>query len=166
MPVEIGPFSKMPSKFFGSGTAAELGNSAALFYLALCEHANRNNGNTFKASDLALASDTGMGERSFSTFRQKLLKKGLISCQRDKGQSFTYTLQPQDLLWGGGIGERPRQKRKARGRQSPKVKFPNNPTQSAAPNIREKLADLSDRDMVNMFPAPANFARPYSRKVS
>jgi hypothetical protein len=52
----------------------------------------------------------------------------------------------------------------ARG-QSPKVKYLNNPTQSAAPNIQEELPDLIDQDLVKMFPAPANFARPYSRKI-
>ena len=70
--VEIGSYSKMPRMFFGSGTAASLGPSAALLILALCEHANRNNSNTFKASDRALASDTGCAPRTICDSRKKI----------------------------------------------------------------------------------------------
>ena len=62
--VDVGPYTvKIPNRFFGSGMAARLGCSASLVYLALWDHANRNS-NTFKASDRALASDTGLGTRT------------------------------------------------------------------------------------------------------
>jgi hypothetical protein len=111
--VEIGPFTKIPNKFFGSGTAAMLGQSASLFFLALCEHANRNSDLTFKSSDKALASDTGLGTRTICDARKRLREKGLITCERASGQSFVYTLVVLSLMWVP-VSERPRQKRKPR----------------------------------------------------
>lgn len=113
MPVEIGPFSKMPSKFFGSGTAASLGPSASLVFLALCEHANRNGSNSFKASDKALASETRYSPRSICDARKRLAERGLISCSREDGQSYKYELPAFSFDWIR-LGERPRQKRKPR----------------------------------------------------
>jgi hypothetical protein len=111
--VEIGLYSKMPRRFFGSGTAALIGPSAALLFLALCEHANRNNGNTFKASDNALASDTGLGPRTIFDARKRLIEQKLISCSRQEGQSYVYTLPPYSFDWIR-LEERPRPKLKPR----------------------------------------------------
>jgi len=113
MQVEIGPYSKMPSKFFGSGTASRLGASASLVFLALCEHANRDGSNTFKASDRALASETGLGPRTICNARKKLIESSLISCIRENGQSFTYTILAQALKWTP-LNERLRPKKKPR----------------------------------------------------
>jgi hypothetical protein len=113
MPVEIGPFSKVPSKFFGSGTASSLGASASLVFLALCEHANRNSSNTFKASDRALASETGLGTRTICDARKRLIEHDLISCSRENGQSFNYTIPTQSLEWVP-LKQRLRAKRKPR----------------------------------------------------
>lgn len=99
MPVEIGPFSKIPSKFFGSGIASSLGTSPSLLYIALCENANRNNGNTFRASDKALASETGLGTRTICDARKKLIEYGLIFCSREDGQSHKYTIENPQLKW-------------------------------------------------------------------
>lgn len=99
MPVDIGPaFCKFPNKLFGSGVAAELGHVAALVYLALCECANRefpHSSNTFTVSDRSIAADTGYCPRLISSARRKLIAVGLVSCQREKGCSFVYTLIPQ-----------------------------------------------------------------------
>lgn len=113
MPVEIGLYSEMPSKFFGSGTAASLGPSASLVFLALCEHANRNESNTFKASDRALASETGLGTRTIFDARKRLIEHGLISCSRENGQSFSYTIPSLSLKWIP-LAQRPRLKRRPR----------------------------------------------------
>jgi hypothetical protein len=51
MPVQMGPFSKFPYRFFGSGMAASVGPSAGFIYIALCDHANREGDNTFRVSD-------------------------------------------------------------------------------------------------------------------
>ena len=110
---DLGPFSKMPSKIFGSGTAAMLGTSASLCYLALCEQANRNSSNTFKASDRAIASETGLSPRTVCDARKRLIEKGLIQCARQHGQSFTYTLLKQSLNWVP-LADRPRPKRRPR----------------------------------------------------
>jgi len=107
------PWSKMPSKFFGSGTAAMLGPSASLFYLALCEHANRHSSNKFIASDRALASDTNLSTRTICNARKLLVEKRAISCERGNGQSFTYTLLKQSLKWIA-LAQRPRPKRRPR----------------------------------------------------
>jgi DNA-binding transcriptional ArsR family regulator len=111
--VEIGLYSMMPRMFFGSGAASGLGCSAALVFLALCEHANRNNSNTFRVSDRALASDTGLGPRTIFVARKRLAERGLISCSRQEGRSFFYTLPVFSFDWIR-LEDRPRQKRKAR----------------------------------------------------
>ena len=90
--VDIGRFSMIPRMFFGSGTAASLHPPAMVLFLALCEHANRNSGNTFKASDNALASDTGYAPRTICDARKQLQERGLISCKREEGESHFYTL--------------------------------------------------------------------------
>ena len=111
--VEIGLYSMMPRRFFGSGTAASLGPKAALLLLALCENANRNSGNTFKASDRALASETGYSPRTICEARKRLEERGLISCSRQEGQSYVYTLPAYSFDWTR-LEDRPRQKKKSR----------------------------------------------------
>jgi hypothetical protein len=111
--VKIGLFSMMPRRFFASGTAASIGPSAALLLLALCEHANRNNGNTFKASDNALAADTGLGTRTICDARKTLSERNLISCLLQKGQSYVYTLPVYEFEWIQ-LKDRPRKRRKPR----------------------------------------------------
>ena len=113
MPVEIGPFTKIPSKFFSSATASSLGHPASLVFLALFEHANRHESNTFKASDKALASETGYGPRTLCDARKRLMERGLIACEQKKGTSYTYTLPAYSFSWLR-LEERPRQKRKPR----------------------------------------------------
>ena len=113
MPVEIGPFSKMPGKLFGSGTAANLGPFSRLVFLALCEHANRNSSNTFKASDRALASDTGLAPRTIGDARKRLSEHNLISFSRQEGQSFNYTIPIHSFDWTP-LDQRLRSNRKPR----------------------------------------------------
>lgn len=110
---DFGPWTKIPSKLFGSGTAAKLGQSASLMYLALCEHANRNTSNSFKASDRALASETGLSTRTISDIRKRLIENGLFTCVRGEGQSFTYTMLRQSFNWLP-LAERPRPRKKPR----------------------------------------------------
>lgn len=161
---DIGSFAKMPSKFFGSGTAAKVGQAAALLYLALHEHSNRKNSLTFTASSRALAADTGLSERTICGARKKLMGAGLISCTRGKGESFTYTLLPQEQRWVP-IKDRLRPKLKARGRQSPRVSG-----ERDEQVIYEEPQDSDCQDVDQDFPKwlehPANYARPYSRKVN
>lgn len=97
--VDVGPFTMIPNRFFGSGTAAKLGCSASLFYVALCDHANRHSSNTFKASDKALSSDTGMGIRTICIARKRLCEYGLITTSRPEGQSYTYTICKPGFEW-------------------------------------------------------------------
>ena len=112
--VELGPYTKIPNRFFGSGLAQRLGPSASLLYLALCEHANRESNNTFKGcSDKALASETGLSPRTLCDARKRLLENELISCSREKGQSFTYALFPLPIKWVR-LEDRLRKKQKPR----------------------------------------------------
>jgi hypothetical protein len=111
--VDVGPYTKIPNRFFGSSTAAKLGCSASLVYLALLEHANRNSSNTFKASDQALASETGLGTRTICDARKRLCEHSLISIYRPEGQSYTYTICKPSLEWIP-LAQRPRAKRKPR----------------------------------------------------
>jgi hypothetical protein len=117
MTVEIGFFSKIPRQFFGSGFAAKLGVSASLLFLALCEHANRNSANSFAVSDRALAADTGLAPRTICDARKCLIEAKLISCTRENGRSFTYTLSKYEFRWIG-LNERHRPKRRARALRS------------------------------------------------
>ena len=110
---DIGSFTKIPNKFFGSGTAAKLKTSASLFYIALFEHANRHGHNQFKASDRALASETGLGTRTICEARKRLAEKGLISHTREKGESYVYTLPKLDFPWMR-LADRPRKDCKPR----------------------------------------------------
>jgi hypothetical protein len=121
--VEIGPYSKMPAKFFGSGTASSLGPSAALVFIALCEQANRNNSNTFKASDKALASETGLGTRTIFDARKCLGERGLISFSRPEGQSYTYTIPKLSLPWVP-FADRLRSKQKPRALHNSRAGLP------------------------------------------
>lgn len=123
MSVEIGLYTEIPSKFFGSGTAARLGPTASLVFLALCEHANRHESNTFKASDKALAADTGYGPRTICDARKRLIEHGLISCMRPEGQSFEYTIPAFTLKWKP-LAQRLRAKRKPRALHSSTVPKP------------------------------------------
>jgi hypothetical protein len=113
--LDIGPWARFPNKFFGSGMARNVGTSATVLYIALCENANRNQepSNTFKASDKALASETGLSPRTMRDARIKLSENGLVSYSREPGQSYTYTLLRQELKWQKR-SERPRQQRKPR----------------------------------------------------
>lgn len=112
-PVDIGPYTQIPNRFFGSGIAASLGPSAACIYLALCDHANRNSDVSFKASDKALASETAIAPRTICNARKKLVEYGLISCKREKGQSHVYTLLKPSWEWKP-LKERPRRALKPR----------------------------------------------------
>ncbi len=111
--VDLGLYTMIPSKFFGSGTALALGKSAALLFVALCEHANRVGQNTFHASDRALASDTGLSERTICDARTKLVEHGLVKIQRGMGQIHTYTIPKLAFVWVP-IAERPRKRRQPR----------------------------------------------------
>ncbi len=113
MPVNIGPFTQIPSKFFSSGVASSLGHPASLVLLALCEHANRHEANRFKASDKALASETGYGSRTICDARKRLVEHGLISCSRENGESHVYELRAYSFSWAP-LEKRGRQKRKPR----------------------------------------------------
>ena len=113
--VDIGLFAKFPNKFFGSGMARKVGRSGTVLYFALCENANRNrdSSNSFKASDNALASETGLSPRTIRNVRIKLRENGLVEYSREPGESYTYTLLRQDLKWLKR-SERPRQKQRPR----------------------------------------------------
>jgi hypothetical protein len=111
--LDIGPFTKIPSKFFGSGLAARLGPSASLVYLALCEHGNRNSRNSFTASDKALSGDTTLGARTIYEARKKLSECGLITYSREPGNSYVYRLLVPSLEWKP-LKERLRNKLKPR----------------------------------------------------
>lgn len=113
MTVEIGGWTKVPNKLFASGEAARLGPSPTVLYVALCEHANRSGKNTFKASDRAIAADTGLSPRTICDARKRLFERGLVKYVREKGQSYLYSLPIPDLNWVP-IKQRLRVKRKAR----------------------------------------------------
>jgi len=105
--VNIGPFTQIPNRLFSSGMASTLKPSATLLYVALCDHANRHGNNTFKASDKALASDTTLSPRTICDARKKLIENELITCTREEGQSYVYTLPVPSLRWVP-MAERPR----------------------------------------------------------
>jgi hypothetical protein len=97
--VDIGPFTKLPNKLFGSGYAARLGPSATVLYVALCEHANRNGSNSFKASDRSLSADTGLSTRTICDARKRLIEHRLITFSRQNGQTYRYTVLKVELAW-------------------------------------------------------------------
>jgi Helix-turn-helix domain len=113
MTVDIGGFTKIPHRFFGSGTAHALKPSASLLYIALCDHANRSSSNTFKTSDKTLASDTALSPRTICDARKRLIEKELITCKREDGQSYSYTLTVPDWNWIP-VDRRPRTQLKPR----------------------------------------------------
>lgn len=123
--VDIGPFSMIPNKFFGSGIAANLGPSPSLLFVALCEHANRHSSLSFKASDAAIASDTGLGTRTISQARKRLVEFNLVSCDRQDGRSYTYKLKKYDFKWQS-VNERPRPIRKPRAIHASRVELSQN----------------------------------------
>ena len=115
--VDIGLFAKFPNKLFGSGLARRLGASACVLYFALCENANREASNTFKAKDRDLAWETGLSPRTIRNARIKLLEHGLVEYSRSQlGERYTYVLIRQELGWFKKDERSPRQKRKPRGR--------------------------------------------------
>lgn len=113
MTVDIGPFTKVPNRYFGSGIGQTIGPSASVLYFALCEHGNRNSANTFKASDRALASETNLSPRTIRNARIRLREYGLISFSRDPGESYTYELLRQEMNWVPLVN-RPRQSKMPR----------------------------------------------------
>lgn len=120
---DVGPYARFPNKFFSSGMASKVGTSASVLYFALCENANRPQppSNTFKASDKALASETGLSPRTMRDARIRLFENRLVSYSREPGQSYTYTLLRQELKWLK-LSERPRQKRRPRADAAAKAK--------------------------------------------
>jgi hypothetical protein len=124
--VDIGQFTKIPNRLFSSGTARDLKPSATLLYVALCDHANRNGSNTFKASDKALASDTTLSPRTICDARKKLIEKKMIAITREKGQSYFYTL-PIPELDRVPLAKRPRLKLQPRAYHARKTIGPNKP---------------------------------------
>lgn len=68
--------------FFDNGVAAAIGASAALLYLALCRHANKQ-GMSFP-SIARLATETGLSERTISNGIKCLKDSGLIDVSRDR----------------------------------------------------------------------------------
>jgi hypothetical protein len=124
--VNIGPFTKIPNRLFGSGTARDLKPSATLLYVALCDHANRNGSNTFKASDNALASDTTLSPRTICDARKRLLEKEVITCTREEGQSYVYTLLVPSWNWIR-VAKRPRTQLKPRAYHARKATGQNEP---------------------------------------
>ncbi len=111
--VDIGPFTKIPNRLFGSGMARTLKPSATVLYVALCEHANRDGNNTFRASDKALASDTNLSPRTICDARKRLIENEAITCTREEGQSYVYTLLVPSWNWLP-VAKRPRSKLKPR----------------------------------------------------
>ena len=123
MLVDVGPYTKIPNRFFGSGMAARVKPSASLIYVVLCDHANRNGSNTFKVSDKVLASDTGLAPRTICNARKRLMEYELISCFRPEGQSYTYTIPKPSLVWTS-FTERPRPKQKPRANHASREALP------------------------------------------
>jgi hypothetical protein len=100
MPVEVGPsWFKMPNNLFRSGMAAKVGKMGTLLLACLCEFANGEGENTFTVSDKQLASVTGMGTRTISDARKRLVEFRFIDCKRGDGQSYTYTLLPVSMQY-------------------------------------------------------------------
>lgn len=97
--VDLGPFTKIPNKLFGSGKAAALGPSATLLYVALCEQANRAANTVFSISDRSLAADTGLAARTICDARKRLQEQKMLSVTRQNGRSYSYSLFKCDLLW-------------------------------------------------------------------
>jgi hypothetical protein len=100
--VYVGPrYFRVPGQLFGSGLAQTLGPSATLLYVALWENGNRQNppSNTFGTTDKKLSSETRLSPRTIRDARNRLIEKYLISCTREPGAKFEYTLLPQSLKW-------------------------------------------------------------------
>ena len=111
--VDIGPFTKIPNRLFSSGMARTLKPSATLLYVAICDHANRKGSNTFKVCDKALASDTNLSPRTICDARKRLIENEAITCTREEGQSYVYTLLVPSWNWLP-VAKRPRSKLKPR----------------------------------------------------
>ena len=69
-------------EFFDCGVAAAVGASAALLYLALCRHSDKN-GTSFP-SIARLAAETGLSERTIPCAIKCLIKHGLVAVSRDR----------------------------------------------------------------------------------
>ena len=140
--VGIGPFAKVPNRYFGSGMARKVGPSASLLYFALCEIANRDqdHSNTFRESVSFLRKETGLSSRTIRNVRIKLLENGLVECRRENGQSYTYTLLPQKLPRVPNAA-RLREKRKNRVRWPPEER---NTSRDAPANSARGTADFAE----------------------
>lgn len=117
---EVGPYFIVPKGLFQNGIAARIGPFAVTIYAALCEQANRKNGNTLSVSDRTLAADTGVAERTIRDIRSKLFEAGLVTFVREPGSSYTYTLilvQPARIP----VKERLRQPKRRRANYAPQL---------------------------------------------
>lgn len=112
--VDIGPFFKVPNRFFGSGEAAKLGCSAGWVYIALLDQANRKGSMTFSVSDGALSADTGLGKSTLREARKRLADAGLVTFRLEPGRSPEYSLSKRSMTWKP-VRERKRKTGKARG---------------------------------------------------
>lgn len=146
----IGRFARFPYRLFGSGLGAALGTSAGWLYVALCDQANRSSSVRFRVTDRTLAANTGLSERTIIDLRKHLAEKGLIEFSVSPGQRPVYELKaiPETDIHPS---ERPREKRKPRGRSSAKNASEVDDLWGGLPQI------LRER--------PANYARPYANSA-
>ncbi len=154
---ELGPYFAIPKGLFQNGIAVRIGPSAVTIYAALCEQANRKNGNVVSVSDRSLAAETGVAERTMRDIRAKLISQGLLSFEREPGHSYTYTLFPVKLAPRIPVKLRPRQLKRRRALYAPRRDVPMLRTGLEA---QQKLPHSSGNIC---YTPPAEFADPSGR---
>lgn len=131
----LGPYFTVPKGLIQNGIAARIGPSAVTVYVALCEQANRKNGNSLSVSDKTLAADTGVAERTIRNIRTRLSEAGLVLFEREPGSSYSYTLVAVQLARRVPVKERLRQPKKPRGVLHNTI--PNRP--GTSPEVQQNL---------------------------
>jgi hypothetical protein len=143
-----GKFFRLPFRLFGSGLAAQAGPTAGWLLVALYDQANRRSATRFKVTDRILAANTALSGRTLVKARKILADKGLIEFLVRPGQAAEYTLLkvPETDI---PTEQRPRAKRKPRGRTAQKAKEDGS----------ELWGDLPQ----NLRGTGAKYARPYAK---
>jgi hypothetical protein len=136
---DLGPYFTVPKGLIRNGIAARIGPSAVAVYVALCEHANRVNGNVVSVSDRAIATETDVAERTIREVRILLQSKGLVYLTRQPGCSYTYNLIPVKVERSIPVKDSPRPPKKPRAIHATRQAAED--TQES-PKVRQNLPDL------------------------
>jgi len=141
-------YSGFPPEIFEDGLVPQMQNTAFRLYIFLCRSSDRKSSLQFAVFDKEICQQTGSSPRALCSARNELKRFGLISCDRDPGGSYTYSLCDVKTRrpFPGDQKIRPRYTKKEKVFEQPVSVLgtaTNNSALGEAPSAREQSGDTS-----------------------